>query len=1278
MQFKELGGLFDSLGEMSNVRFRGATSIEDMQGFQKDSFNAAFKISSDGISEYTTEQIRAKSATLELSDSLTTQAIALGKDADFTAKASTGKYTFRKAIADNINDVDKIGDALLKTGKLTESQISGINNLTKGSKEYTDYLTLLINGSDNLADSFIDLGTAATTSSSSLSTIFTGLWATLKPMLPLIAAITAGFAAFKLVESYVKAYDNALNKASDSLSEYKNTSSELESLNSELETTQSRIQELQSQGTLTITEESELTKLQEQNNELQRQIDLKEQISETQSEQSAKDAIEALTLKRTSDLTSGVTTTGTHDQPMTVYDQTDVVTATRNELNELTKLKKKRSKLLKEYNKEGTSHKRKSVIDDELKGLDQQIKNYDSKVQKQIESLNTLRENFKDQITGEVNPEYKSWFNDITSLVDDFNSIDLSPAEKKLNNIEKYFNGSTGRNVIKDQLVEAVKAGKNADDALRQMGISLNDAGLDAQTLNSYFKELAKEATDAANAVNKINNNLTIEDVGGAFETKNEGDDFISLNDYLKKAKDLYDQGLTGTDDFKSVAEAISYNIDSSTESFINNYQKLQRYFTEDDDGNLTGAGINNFLTDLQNLDKGYAAWDENNQKWNINMDNTAQAAKELGISVQSMEAIFGRIKDYDNLGDFNFTSALQDFDDAKTSIEGIDGLLESISDADYKDELSNRLENWKSQLDMWEGDLATLDTDIVMNIRLEYSLAEIQAQIDEIKKQGEYGGDLTRDDHAQLIGLNEQKYDTLKTGTGLEQEGVTIPAQVEFAESAVEKAMKELEIAVRSGDNDAVLEAQVNLEATQDSRNELIEQFKDWNLKQDVQINADSNIEDVNAQWKKFLSDDNNHTIVAKFQADTSEVDIAIDKVKQGEALQKFVELVGVDNASYLVTIWNTLQADPKFSKLSAEDQATQVVQYWNDLSPEQKNSVMVATMTAEDKATATLTTVDGTINTLNLDPNVNITASDSASGPISSVGSSLATLNGTTAHTYIVTHKSTVGDSKLLGTAHKNGTAGLYPIPKLSGHALAMGSLSDSSWLRPNWKTQKDETALAGEIGQELVVSNNRWWTVGDDGAEFTHIPQGSVVFNAKQTKELFKNGFTNSRGIARLSGTAYAGGASGGFNFSGGASIYNPPNSGSSYNPSYDPAPIQETAQATQDTADAAEEFNEELDHIQNKIDRLERKIKSIERIAGSAFENFATRNDALKDQISSVIEEIKVQQQAYDRYIQQANSIGLSDEYKNKIKNGAIDIETITDKDLNENISSFKEW
>lgn len=106
--------------------------------------------------------------------------------------------------------------------------------------------------------------------------------------------------------------------------------------------------------------------------------------------------------------------------------------------------------------------------------------------------------------------------------------------------------------------------------------------------------------------------------------------------------------------------------------------------------------------------------------------------------------------------------------------------------------------------------------------------------------------------------------------------------------------------------------------------------------------------------------------------------------------------------------------------------------------------------------------------------------------------------------------------GTGGLSGTAHISGTA------RASGTAFAKGTLSNEQTdnvVRSNsWKTSKPMNALTGEVGQELVVTGNKWFTVGDDGAEFAHIPKGAVVFNAEQTEQLFSKGYINSRGSVK----------------------------------------------------------------------------------------------------------------------------------------------------------------
>ena len=67
-------------------------------------------------------------------------------------------------------------------------------------------------------------------------------------------------------------------------------------------------------------------------------------------------------------------------------------------------------------------------------------------------------------------------------------------------------------------------------------------------------------------------------------------------------------------------------------------------------------------------------------------------------------------------------------------------------------------------------------------------------------------------------------------------------------------------------------------------------------------------------------------------------------------------------------------------------------------------------------------------------------------------------------------ITYKATVvgKPSDVNGTAHANGTA---------GHAFKNG----------DWSTKDSGTALMGELGQELIVRDGSFFTVGDNCAEF-----------------------------------------------------------------------------------------------------------------------------------------------------------------------------------------------
>ena len=70
-------------------------------------------------------------------------------------------------------------------------------------------------------------------------------------------------------------------------------------------------------------------------------------------------------------------------------------------------------------------------------------------------------------------------------------------------------------------------------------------------------------------------------------------------------------------------------------------------------------------------------------------------------------------------------------------------------------------------------------------------------------------------------------------------------------------------------------------------------------------------------------------------------------------------------------------------------------------------------------------------------------------------------------------------------------------------------------------------ESKALVGELGQELVVNPNtgKYYTVGDNGAEFVSLPKNAIVFNHLQTRQLLSKNHTGTRGTALVSGNAYS---------------------------------------------------------------------------------------------------------------------------------------------------------
>lgn len=199
------------------------------------------------------------------------------------------------------------------------------------------------------------------------------------------------------------------------------------------------------------------------------------------------------------------------------------------------------------------------------------------------------------------------------------------------------------------------------------------------------------------------------------------------------------------------------------------------------------------------------------------------------------------------------------------------------------------------------------------------------------------------------------------------------------------------------------------------------------------------------------------------------------------------------------------------------------------------------------------------------------------------------------------------------------------------------------------------------------ETIVRDGRFFTVGNDGAGFYRYKKGDIIFNHKQTEELFKHGKVTSdggRARAYANGTAYVSGTAFSDGYGGGEEPDVP-----SFTIGYD-----YNASSDKDSKKSQEIF----DWIEVAISRIEREIDNLDKKASNVYKSWSSRNNALAEQIDEVSDEIALQQSAYDAYIHAANQVGLSSEWEKKVQSGAIDIDNITDETLAEKIRDYQKY
>ena len=203
-------------------------------------------------------------------------------------------------------------------------------------------------------------------------------------------------------------------------------------------------------------------------------------------------------------------------------------------------------------------------------------------------------------------------------------------------------------------------------------------------------------------------------------------------------------------------------------------------------------------------------------------------------------------------------------------------------------------------------------------------------------------------------------------------------------------------------------------------------------------------------------------------------------------------------------------------------------------------------------------------------------------------------------------------------------------------------------------------DGAALVGEEGEELIKSGDRAYLAGTHGAEIVNLNKGDTVYTAEETKRIKRS----ARGIH---GTlpAYSGGYTGG--------------TGGKINPgkTYEDLLPDSGDKSSNNKSSSDDDKISTFDWIEVAIDRIERVIDRLKKTAESTYKSLKSKLGAAADEISMVNQEIAMQQQAFNRYMQEANSVGLSSDLKEKVRTGAIDINEY-DEDTQKLIKDYQDW
>lgn len=705
-----------------------------------------------------------------------------------------------------------------------------------------------------------------------------------------------------------------------------------------------------------------------------------------------------------------------------------------------------------------------------------------------------------------------------------------------------------------------------------------------------------------------------------------EGDMYDSFQTAMERGKDLYDKGLVGTSEFRAISDLFApgdqstASIEELVSAYEGAYPKIKRYFTEGQ------KGAQNFLNDVHDLNSEWAHMNEDGS-WDIDFGkgNDQEVADALGIDVEALQSILRKLNDYGF--DINLDSpekSLEEFTEkAKESQEALKNMSDNASlkaSVDFNLDEIDSVDELESKISEINNARADLDVNSSEYQQAQDVIDTCQAKIDAIN-----GTSAILD--FEVEGQNPE--DLQNKLEELENYRLTLNAdssRYDETNAKIREIRKELDELNNTS-------ATANVETNVQDGYSLISQFQQ--RLNELQSNDPNVTVNVNTAGDDVLD-----TIASQIAALPKETLISLGFTVAGDGLTP------AEIKSQLAAGGVTIPVEYQKSGNVQGDAETKEgdVNYKAKFLP------------------ATPPTLSGTVN---------------YSGNFS--GISAPTIYGTAVYT-----KSIIGPAN--GTAHAAGS-----VRDLKTNYFK--SKGYNAYASGDWGLKSNELALVNELGTESIVRNGRFQLI-PGGAHLENFKQGDIIFNHKQTAELLRNGFVTSNGghgkLAYANGTAY--------NMlnsvslpahSDGKGTFNPGGSGtksggkssnkkSSTKSSSSSSATKKNTAAVNKNTKATDDNTKTFDHIETLVDRITSALDSLERQAKDLQNTYTTQNPLLVKAISQAQSNMSTLQKSADYYFNKANSVGISESYKNKLRNGQISIEDIKDENLAEKMEDFQKW